>query len=233
MQKTVKFAIFSVAFMPALSFAQTSSLSDVIARTDVQLAASVNDAKDIAAAPSVPAPVAVEGKTNATRPQSDHFPLDKHIVLVYEYTSSEFAGSKTIRLEQMAYFPKDNAASFLKTTTYNGSSYNEIVGVHADAAGVYSRNGLLGGDRMEFSLPERVGSTWSRNSDGSTITSLSAAVRLPAGEFSDCLKVTTELGGGDAGLSERYYAPGIGLVYENVSGEAVQETLRLVSYRAQ
>jgi hypothetical protein len=45
------------------------------------------------------------------------------------------------------------------------------------------------------------------------------------------MKVTTKIGGGDAGSAERYYAPGIGLVYEEVRGEDVQETIKLISWQ--
>ncbi len=231
MCKSIKLVVFSsILLMPALSFAQTSALNSVVARTDARIASLVSSVAELPAVPAVSAPAAAAERPQSALPKSDYFPLDKHLVLVYEYTSSEFPGAKTIRVEQLRYFPKDDAATFMRTTYYDGASYNEVYGVHANQSGVYSVNGLLGGDRMEFSLPERVGSAWSKDSDGSRIESLSAGVGVPAGDFSNCLKVTTELGGGDAGVSERYYAPGIGLVYENVAGEAVQKTLKLVSY---
>lgn len=234
MRKSVKSVISSlVLLIPALSFAQTSVLSRVIARTDKQLSPSISVVAELPAVPAVSAPAAAAEEQQSALSKSDYFPLNKRLVLVYRYTSSEFSGAKTIRVEQLRYFPKDNAATFMRTTYYNGTSYNEVYGAHANQSGVYSVNGLLGGDRMEFSLPERVGSTWRKDSNGSTIESLSARVGVPAGDFSNCLKVTTELGGGDAGISERYYAPGIGLVYENVAGEAARETLKLVSYAIQ
>ena len=37
--------------------------------------------------------------------------------------------------------------------------------------------------------------------------------------------------GGDAGSAERYYAPGVGLVYEQITAEESQQTLKLVSYQ--
>jgi len=54
---------------------------------------------------------------------------------------------------------------------------------------------------------------------------------VPAGAYNGCLKITTRLSGGDAGSAERYYAPGVGLVYERINSEDRQETLKLTSYQ--
>jgi hypothetical protein len=81
--------------------------------------------------------------------------------------------------------------------------------------------------RKEFSLPVVKGSQWQGPAGGEQISSLDARVSVPAGNFSNCLKVS----GGAAGArtEERDYALGVGLVYETASEKGVQYSLKLVS----
>ena len=53
-----------------------------------------------------------------------------------------------------------------------------------------------------------------------TVASLDFKTKVPAGEFTRCLRITYPIAGGDAGWGERVYAPGIGLIREVYSDEA-------------
>ncbi len=185
-------------------------------------------AVSIADVPAVPAAEAA-GNAQGAR-HGEYFPLDgEKVSLVYEHTSGGSGRTGTIRVELLNYSAKDNAVSLLKTVYEGGASHNEIYGAYADQHGVYSSNGLSGGKRMEFPLPAEAGRTWTRGSWQETIASLSAAIKVPAGDFRGCLKVTTR-NGGEIG-AERYYAPGVGLVYEKIFSGDSQGTFKLVSYK--
>jgi hypothetical protein len=199
-----------------------SVLETAISATDIQIASSFADAMSLAQA--VPVPVAPSREDAGAQALEAYFPLNGKTVYLYEYTSSEFVGAKLIRLEYINYSEKDHAVSVFKTITYNGVSRNEVYGVHANAEGVYSTDSIIGGKRMEFPLPAVVGKTWSENSDLVRIEATDAQVNVPAGTFRDCLQVT-------AGKSERYYAHGIGLVYEQVQTNDRQSAVKLLSYQ--
>ncbi|MBU1370761.1 MAG: hypothetical protein KKC86_14740 [Bacteroidetes bacterium] len=50
-----------------------------------------------------------------------------------------------------------------------------------------------------------------------------------AGKFAKCLKVVTQLSGGKSGKSVRYYAPGVGYILEEYTGDDKTCELELVS----
>lgn len=174
------------------------------------------------------APVNASVKT----PQPDYLPFAREAVYEYDYTSSEFPGSKVIQVEYHNYSENDNTVS-VSMAVFNRPDNNKAgaYAVYANAAGVYASDSPLGGKRLEFPLPAAVGRTWTEGSDTHKIATLTGKVSVPAGSYAGCLMVLARLGGGDAGMSERFYAPGIGLVYESVTAEDVQETIKLVSYR--
>jgi len=203
-------------------------LENVVSATDGRLAASLTDA--MGQVQAVPAPAAPSREEAASEARDGYFPLREKAVFLYEYTSSEFTGVKLVRLEYINYSGKDNAGSVSKTITYKGVSRNEVYGVHADAEGVYATGGVIGGRRMEFPLPPAIGKNWSENSHIANVAATDARVDVPAGTFMNCLKVTAAIGG-DAGKGERYYAPGIGLVYEQVRTGAGQAAVKLLSYQ--
>lgn len=179
--------------------------------------------------PDVAVPVRDDGGFITLR--SDYFPIEKRAAYVYEYTSTEFDGVKTVKVELLNYSEKNNLSKFKKTVIYNNNSSDEVYEVYITADGVYSTNGPLSDSRMEFPIPTVVGAVWNRDRSSNTVSSLTARIKLPAGSFSNCLKITTKIADGDAGISKRYYAPGIGLVYEQIMAEDSEHTLKLVSYQ--
>lgn len=222
-------AIFSAAgFASAQSAGGAGpALDRVISATDGQLAPALAAALDNAAAVPVPAaPAKAEGIAGI---KGSYFPLRAGAVYNYDYTSSEFYGVKHVRLEYIHYSEKDHAVSVLKTVTYGGASRNEVYGVHAEEKGVYATGGIITGRRMEFPLPLELNKNWSENSALLTVDATDARVQVPAGNFVACLKVSSAIGGG-AGRGERYYAPGIGLVYEESISGTGWAAVKLVSY---
>lgn len=200
-------------------------MQNVIAATDAQLAQCFRTFA--ANVPAVPAPGLPSAGQAADQNGSVYFPLVPKAVYTYVYTSSAFYGPKTIRLEYLHYSAKDRAVSVMKTITYNGASRNEVYGVHAQDDGVYATGGLIGGRRMEFPLPVTVNKDWSETAGVTRIASVEAVRQVPAGTFRGCLQVTA--GGDDAG-AERYYAPGVGLVYEQLRAAGRTDTVKLVSF---
>lgn len=223
---SLSFTVLSVG-----ASAQTDSpLQAVADRTPPELSAPFNGAMRDAAF-SVPAPAAPVNVSVKT-PRPDYLPLAREAVYEYDYTSSEFPGSKVIRVEYHNYSENDNAV-YGTMAVFSRPAGNRAGGyaVYANAAGVYASDSPLGGKRLEFPLPAAVGRTWTEGSDTHKITTLTGKVSVPAGSYAGCLGILARLGGGDAGTSERFYAPGIGLVYESVTAEDVQETIKLVSYQ--
>jgi hypothetical protein len=80
-------------------------------------------------------------------------------------------------------------------------------------------------------VPLTYNMTWNEGSDRSRVAALNAKVTVPAGAYNGCLKISTRLNGGEAGTAERYYAPGVGLVYEQVISEDRQDTIKLTAYQ--
>jgi hypothetical protein len=226
-----------IAFLAVLSasgFASAQSevsvrsvLDHAISATDGQLAPAFAAALDNAVAVPVPAAPA---RTEVAAEAADlYFPLRAGAVYNYDYTSSEFDGIRHVRLEYIHYSEKDHAISVLKTVTYDGASRNELYGVHANAKGVYATGGIISGRRMEFPLPLEISKNWSESADLLKVDAIDARVQVPAGNFGSCLKISSAIGGA-AARGERYYAPGVGLVYEEVISGTGRAAVKLVSY---
>ncbi|HAT71453.1 MAG TPA: hypothetical protein DCS63_01380 [Elusimicrobia bacterium] len=234
MKKSVNSAIFiSLVLAPLCVFAQAGALDAVLARTESALAGDFLKAAGGMPSFTVPPPVSIAPRQDraADTQAADYLPLDKRFVYEYEYTSSEFAGAKTIRLEYMEYSEtarsvKVNMIVFNKTKP----RVSDFVMTAGDA-GIRSSDSPLAGPRLEIPFPLVYNQTWNEGSDRNRVAALNAKVSVPAGVYSGCLKITTRLGGGDAGAAERYYAPGVGLVYEQVTAEDSQQTIKLVSYQ--
>ncbi|MDE2292167.1 MAG: hypothetical protein KGL53_08800 [Elusimicrobia bacterium] len=83
---------------------------------------------------------------------------------------------------------------------------------------------------VELPLPPVVGASWNAGGDALRVESDRAEARTPAGRFKDCLRVTVLIAGGDAGVGERLYAPGVGLVREALSDEGEPSEKTLVTW---
>ena len=65
------------------------------------------------------------------------------------------------------------------------------------------------------------------------VDSISAVVRTPAGEFSNVLLISYQLECADAGITQQYYAPGVGLVLHQETSFAGPREYELVYYRTE
>ncbi|SMB83251.1 hypothetical protein SAMN00017405_1018 [Desulfonispora thiosulfatigenes DSM 11270] len=83
-------------------------------------------------------------------------------------------------------------------------------------------------DQVILAEPIEVGNSWESESNIFTIDSLSEKVVVPAGEFSDCIKVTVKSENGN--ISYVYYKPGLGLVKQEYIGEEYKITEELQEY---
>jgi len=217
MLKFVKtFIYISLITAPLGAAAQYNAVDNVLAATDPGLAEAYRKAGENLPVFSVPAPVSISNDRYSDTPADQYLPISRRAVLEYEYTSSEFTDPKTIRLEYLSYSEKDKTAA-VNMIIFNKTRprvINFVVAAQTD--GIRSSDSPLYGPRMEVPFPLTYNMVWNEGADRNRVAALNA---------------TTRLSGGDAGSAERYYAPGVGLVYEKINSEDRQETLRLTSYQ--
>lgn len=174
-----------------------------------------------AAKPAVkPAPISSEG----------YFPIQERVTMVYEFTTSDQEGSELfeISFDQVNQSASETLA-LAKVHRLASKDTPTSFFTKRNGKGVFSYDFIQGSDRMEFPAMVFRGATWNSNVGIELVETLRGWVDVPAGKFTKCLKIVTQIGGGDQGTAVRYYAPGVGLVYEEVRAEDVQSQLRLVS----
>ncbi|MCK4935314.1 MAG: hypothetical protein KAR84_00555 [Elusimicrobiales bacterium] len=161
---------------------------------------------------------------------ADYFPLKDNTRLEYLLESTEFEGKAKIYIDLFQVSKKVGSTTAqakmtftLRDTTVDGYTITK------NKKWVTTANGVIIGGRKEFPLPVKAGIKWDESPDASEITSLSEKVSVKAGKFEKCMKVVTQLSGGDSGKSERYYAPGIGYILEKHSAEDKTCKIELVS----
>lgn len=138
---------------------------------------------------------------------ADYFPLKKGAQRVFAISDASRSGM--MRIEVLAVTNKGGAVSAKcrRLVEWRGKPAKAtLFTVTKDAKGVRS------GREVEFAAPIAIGTRWTSAHFEYWIESLDAAVRTPAGEFTDCLRVAYLIAGGDSGSGERFYAPGVGLV---------------------
>ncbi|MCM2268005.1 MAG: hypothetical protein NDI60_09575 [Elusimicrobiales bacterium] len=231
MKRSTSALFISLLLSPLCVFAQAGALDAVLARTDAALAADFYRAAQQMPAFGVPPPVSISDERYSDTPAADYLPLNKRAVYEYEYTSSEFTGVKTIRIEFMEY------SEAARTAQVNMIIFNKTKPkvsnfvMTAGPDGIRSSDSPIAGPRLELPFPLAYNQVWNEGSDRNRVAALNAKVAVPAGVYNGCLKITSKLGGGDAGSAERYYAPGVGLVYEQIAAEDSQQTIKLTAYQ--
>ena len=227
----------SIIILSSVSaFAQAAVvIPDAFLTSDAQFSGDVGQAAAELERFDVPAPVnpfVEPGKDSSeTADPYVYLPIQVRMVYEYEYTSSEFLGSKRVTVEYKGYSEKDSLTN-ASITYYNKNgvkNYEFQIKVNPNGLSV-SDTILAGVARIEIPFPLFKGKEWTENSDKNRVSTFSAKTSLPAGNFAGCLRITTKLGGGDAGSAERIYAPGIGLVSETITAEDKQESLKLISF---
>ena len=163
----------------------------------------------------------------------DYFPLLEGFKLRYEHTSTEFEGVETVETvygEVKAF--RDDAECLVTLTRSRGGARPtlETYRVVRDAKRLYAEGGVLRIPRVEFVRPPVAGKSWVEAPNRHVIAASDARIEVPAGRFGRCLRVNTFLAGGDGGSAIRYYAPGLGYVYEEYSDEAWGSRVKLLGF---
>lgn len=231
MKKLIISFVFAAFAVPP-AFAQYGAVQRVADAVDPVLAAALLKAQENMPVFSVPPPVSIstENRTSDT-PAADYLPLNKRAVYEYEYTSSEFLGAKAVRVEFMSWSDAEKTAA-VNMIIFNKTRpkvSNFVIASGPD--GIRSSDSPIYGPRLEIPVPLAYNLAWNEGADRSRVAALNARVTVPAGAYSGCLRISTRLNGGDSGAAERYYAPGVGLVYERVISEDRQDTIKLVSWQ--
>ncbi|TBR26097.1 hypothetical protein EPO15_00930 [bacterium] len=152
---------------------------------------------------------------------SEYFPLQAG--RFWEYDSDSSRGRRRVRVEIVSV--EDDRG----TTRASGRS-RVGEGSWLEFSVVEDGSSLRVEGVVEFPLPPVVGAAWDAAGDALRIDSSRARAEVPAGRFTDCLRVVVLIAGGDAGTGERLYAPGVGLVSETLSDEGEPSQRVLVSY---
>lgn len=162
----------------------------------------------------------------------DYFPLMEGYKLRYHHTSTEFEEVETVEIQitDLRAFREDAQATGILTRSRMGQPVTETFKIRKTAKQVSTDGGILKFTRVEFPMPPVVGKRWIEEPNVHEIAALDAAIEVPAGKFQRCLRVNTFIAGGDGGSAIRYYAPGVGYVYEEYSDEAWGSRVRLISF---
>jgi hypothetical protein len=161
---------------------------------------------------------------------ADYFPLKDQTRFEYKFTSTEFEGTARVFIDILEV--KKKAAKLVASARMIfelRDSHTTEYTITRDAKWLTTADGVIVGGRREFPLPPKEGAKWDESPDASEVISLSDKVSIKAGKFANCMKIVTMLAGGDAGKSVRYYAPGVGYILEEYSGEDKTCELELVS----
>lgn len=161
---------------------------------------------------------------------ADYFPLKDKTRFEYKFTSTEFDGTARVFIDILEV--KKKAAKLVAQARMIfelRDSHTTEYTITRDAKWLTTADGVIVGGRREFPLPPKEGAKWDESPDASEVISLSDKVSIKAGKFANCMKIVTMLAGGDAGKSVRYYAPGVGYILEEYSGEDKTCELELVA----
>lgn len=161
---------------------------------------------------------------------ADYFPLKENVRYEYRYKSTEFEGVAKVFIDILKVAKKAarTVAQARMTFELRDTHVTEYT-ITRDAKWLTTADGVIIGGRREFPLPPREGAKWAEHPDANEIVSLSDKVSIKAGKFDKCMKVVSQLSGGDSGKAVRYYAPGTGYILEEYSAEDKTCELELVS----
>jgi len=83
-----------------------------------------------------------------------------------------------------------------------------------------------GNEKMEAVLrfPLKVGSSWKDDEVTYKVGARGVTVRVPAGEFKNCVRIDGYMRGKKIDIASRWYAPGVGLVKDGMRGGLVKVT---------
>lgn len=225
MFKLVSIAAVSLILSPVTAGAQ--SFERLLAATDPSLAASFSAAlKAAPAVKAVPAPANIE--TKAAFPTEDYVPYTRGGVYTYDYTSSEFTGTKALRIEYGAYSETDRAVTVTLTVFNKNKPWVTTFKVSQGANGVQAGGSPIGGARLEMPTPVVYNQSWDEAGYHNRVAAINTTATVPAGSYKNCVRIISRA---ETGSINRYYAPGVGLVMEQSITEDKQESISLVSFQ--
>ena len=161
---------------------------------------------------------------------AEYFPLKEGTRFEYKYKSTEFAGIAKVFIDIVKVVKKPGKTVAQAEMIFElRDTHTDEYTITRDAKWLTTADGVMVGGRREFPLPPKEGASWNESPDVNEIVSLSDKVSIKAGKFQNCMKIVTRLAGGDAGKSVRYYAPGVGYILEEYTGEDKTCELELVS----
>ena len=154
----------------------------------------------------------------------EYFPLVPGAVREYALENAQGKGSLIIEILDVVVTDAAKTAKCRRAVRRPGEKETVV-----EYTVIKDADGVREGDAPEFKHPLKVGTEWIVSPRRYWIEALDAAVKTPAGEFKDCLRVAYLIAEGDGGSGERYYAPGIGLVSVEENDAADPYACRLVN----
>ena len=161
---------------------------------------------------------------------AEYFPLKENTRFEYKYRSTEFEGIAKVFIDIVKVGKKSGKTVAQVEMIFElRDTHTDEYTITKDAKWLTTADGVMVGGRREFPLPPKEGFIWNESPDANEIVSMSDKVSIKAGKFQNCMKIVTRLAGGDAGKAVRYYAPGVGYILEEYTGEDKTCELELVS----
>ena len=205
-------------------------LENILSKTDAQIIPHAENSMDLFHTVFLPEPQIENPIEKIMNAAMDYYPLNKKIKYEYDYTSTDFPGSKRVIFEFVNYSEKENSVTVNTTIIQGQKSQSLTYTLTLASDGIYSSDSFLEGNRLEMPNSIYRGKAWSAGANNNRISSLNSTVDVPAGHFEKCVRIKTKIGDGDAGSAVRYYAKSIGLLYEEWQAEDKVETLTLLVY---
>ena len=223
-----KYVLSLIVSLMLFSAAGAQSFSGILGATDPALAAAVRTAleKNL---PATPAPSPVNKVKTANGPEY-YAPLQRGAIYDYEYTSSEFAGVKILRLEFDAFSAKDSSVTVTKSVFSSNTRQTATFSIYLTNNGIQADGSPLAGPRLEMPSQVRYNQTWSEGQNQSRVAAVNTQIKTSAGDYTGCVRIITRIGG-NGGTINRYYAPGVGLVAEQMLTKEKYEAISLVAYQ--
>ncbi|MCX7641952.1 MAG: hypothetical protein N2Z20_04890 [Elusimicrobiales bacterium] len=159
-----------------------------------------------------------------------YLPIFKKLRYEYSYESTNFVGKKKIVVEFTGYSEKDSLAT-AKIVYYNKKDTKAIeFSLKITEKGILATDSILGGERIEIPIPLFKDKRWTENDKENRVIGFSSKAETPYGNFTNCLKILTNIKGNEIGKRERYYAPNIGLVKEIIKFEEKTDIIELEKF---
>ena len=161
----------------------------------------------------------------------NYFPLEVGNTWMYRLTGAQVQSETAFRTVSVEGIEKLNEREYFRVVYFG-----RTVHLRSDADGVVvAFNRVSGGDQPWLSLGAAEGSTFEAQIDGCTksgkIESRSAETTTPAGRFQNAVQIRFQGNCADAGITQQFYASGVGLVSHEETTIAGPRRFELVYFR--